>query len=109
MTAALADGEKKPKFRKVRDDDKFIICRSLNVELPAFTAADGTEIDGIQCRMLWALKAKDLHVELSEENLRYCFAALANTRSRLRRNRRNRETKMEQNPRNVPPPGSAEG
>lgn len=79
MTAALADGEKKPKFRKVRDDDKFIICRSLNVELPAFTAADGTEIDGIQCRMLWALKAKDLHVELSEENLRYCFAALANS------------------------------
>ena len=79
MTAALADGEKKPKFRKVRDDDKFIICRSLNVELPAFTAADGTEIDGIQCRMLWDLKAKDLHVELSEENLRYCFAALANS------------------------------
>ena len=76
MQNGLQDGESAPKrFRQAREDDKFVIARDVMVSLPPIRAQN-MEIEGIDARMLWSVKSKDIHVELVEQNLLYCFAAL---------------------------------
>ena len=76
MLAAVQEGEPVPRFRQAREDDKFLVAKDLEVSLPPFTASDGTQFASIRCRMMWSVKSKDLHIELTETNLRYIFAAL---------------------------------
>eukprot|EP00435_Cladocopium_sp_Y103_P017703 s5186_g4.t1 len=73
MMAAVKGDEPAPRFRQAREDDRFLIAKDLEVNLPP---SDGVEFEGISCRMLWSVKSKDLQVELTETNLRYIFAAL---------------------------------
>ena len=65
-----------PRFRQAREDDRFLVSKDLEVDLPPFTSSCGVQFSGITCRMLWSVKSKDLHVEVTEANLRYIFAAL---------------------------------
>lgn len=36
--------------------------------------------EGNEVRMLWSVKSRELHIELSEQSLRFCFESLANSR-----------------------------
>lgn len=71
----MQEGEPQPKLRPAREDDKFIVSRDVVVVLPEFEH-DNEVFGPLECRMLWSVKAKEVHVELTEANLRYVFAAL---------------------------------
>ena len=68
-----------PQFRKAREDDRFLVSKDLEVDLPPFTSRCGVQFSGITCRMLWSVKSKDLHIEVNEAILRYIFAALGSS------------------------------
>ena len=74
--AFVKEGEPVPRFRQAREDDKFLVAKDLPVDLLPFTSSDGIQFESISCMMLWSVNSKDFHIELSEKNLRYCFAAL---------------------------------
>ena len=62
----MQEGEPQPKLRPAREDDKFIVSRDVVVVLPEFEHDD--EVFGpLECRMLWSVKAKEVHVELTEK------------------------------------------
>ena len=76
MLSGVQDGEEPPKFRQAREDDKFVIARCVSVTLPAFTDGQGSAVDETEMHMLWSVKSKDIHIDLTDQNLRYCFSAL---------------------------------
>ena len=74
MQAGLQEGEKPPKMRAAREDDKFVISRDVEVDMDAMTTPDG-KCGPLRMRLMWSVRSKDVCVELTEENLRYCTAS----------------------------------
>ena len=79
MLANVKEGEPRPQFRKAREEDRFLVSKDLEVDLPPFTSSFGVQFSGITCRMLLSVRSNDIHVELTEKNLRYIFAALGSS------------------------------
>ena len=76
MLAAVKEDEAIPQFRKAREDDRFLISKDVEVNLPEFTSRCGVQFNEITMRMLWSVRSKDIHVELTDANVRYILAAL---------------------------------
>ena len=75
MQAGLQEGEKPPKMRAAREDDKFVISRDVEVPMEKITTPDG-EYGPLTMRLMWGVRTRDVAIELNEENLQYCMAAL---------------------------------
>ena len=75
MQAGLQEGEKPPKMRAAREDDKFVISRDVEVTMNKITTPDG-EYGPLTMRLMWSVKSRDVAIELKEENVQYCMAAL---------------------------------
>lgn len=77
MASGLQEGESQPEFRHPREDDKFIISPVVQVALPPLL--DGTP--GITAKMMWSVRSRDIAIELLPQNLKYCFAALRQSKA----------------------------
>lgn len=67
-------GEKPPRLRPARDEDRFLVAKSVAIELPPIVDGEG---EGHACRCLWKVKSKDIHIELTNENVAHVLASLA--------------------------------
>ena len=72
LLKSVADGEKPPRLRAARDEDKFLVSKSVEITLPP---VDGRAAH--TCRVLWKIKSRDLHIELTNSNLAHVLASLA--------------------------------
>lgn len=77
MASGLQEGESQPEFRHPREDDKFIISPVVQVALPPLL--DGTP--GITAKMMWSVRSRDIAIKLLPQNLKYCFAALRQSKA----------------------------
>ena len=76
MLSEVQEGETPPKMRQAREDDRLIIARDILVMFPSFHDVNGVEMPEREMRLLWSVKSKDIHVELTEDNIIYCLKAL---------------------------------
>ena len=67
MQAGLQEGEKPPKMRAAREDDKFVISRDVEVTMNKITTPDG-EYGPLTMRLMWSVKSRDVAIEFKEEN-----------------------------------------
>ena len=73
----VQEGSEVPKkIRHAREEDAYLVGRSVIIQTPEFTAADGTVYPGKPIRVLWQIKGVDIWIELNLENVKHTLEAI---------------------------------
>ena len=73
----LQEGSEVPKkIRHAREEDAYLVGRSVIIQTPEFTDANGTVHPRKPIRVLWQIKGVDIWIELNLENVQHTLEAL---------------------------------